>query len=123
VKQNKRFLRLWIPLFVYMSFMWFLSSRSVSLPSYFLKIPLLDKVFHFLEYLVFGFLLTRAVSRRTQPETRFRLGITVVIVALIWGAIDELHQAFVPLREASFFDLIADCLGAVVGQFFYSIKS
>ena len=103
-----------------MALMWFLSSRSgdeIQMP----PIPFLDKVLHFLEYLIFGFLLARVISLPERRKSRIRLFISVVAIALIWGAIDELHQSFVPLRDASLFDLIADCIGAGVGQFFYKL--
>ena len=83
--------------------------------------PFADKVFHFLEYLVFGFLLARVIQT-AQPKTRLKLFVFVIVFALIWGAIDEVHQSFVPLRDASFFDLIADCLGASVGQIFITTR-
>ena len=114
---KKRFFRLWSPLIIYMAFMWFLSSQSGDRIQL-VPIPFLDKVLHFLEYLIFGFLVARVISLPEARKDRIRLLISVVVIALIWGAIDELHQSFVPLRDANIFDLIADCIGAGVGQFF-----
>lgn len=118
--KNRRFFWLWSPLIIYMAFMWFLSSQSGDKIQLAL-IPFLDKVLHFLEYLIFGFLVARVISLSETRKDRIRLLISVVVIALIWGAIDELHQSFVPLRDASLFDLIADCIGAGAGQFFYRL--
>ncbi|MEA3329038.1 MAG: VanZ family protein [Candidatus Omnitrophota bacterium] len=114
MSRSKRFLKFWVPLLVYMALMWFLSSRPArSLPL--MLFPFADKVFHFLEYFVFGFLLARVIQT-AQPKTRPKLFIFVIVSALIWGAIDELHQASVPLRDPSVFDLLTDCFGAGIGQ-------
>jgi len=115
--KNRRFFWLWSSLIIYMAFMWFLSSQSGD-KIQLLPIPFLDKILHFLEYLIFGFLVARVISLPEARKNRIRLFISVVVIALIWGAIDELHQSFVPLRDANFFDLIADCIGAGAGQFF-----
>lgn len=42
--------------------------------------------------------------------------ICIGIVAL-YGAIDEIHQSFVPGRNASFFDWLFDMIGATIGTF------
>jgi len=115
--KNRRFFWLWSPLIIYMAFMWFLSSQSGD-KIQLVPIPFLDKVLHFLEYLIFGFLVARVISLPEGKKSRIRLFISVIVIALIWGAIDELHQSFVPLRDANLFDLIADCIGAGAGQFF-----
>jgi len=115
--KSRIFFWLWSPLIIYMALMWFISSWSGD-EIQLLPIPFLDKVLHFLEYLIFGFLVARVISLPEGRKSRIRLFISVVVIALIWGAIDELHQSFVPLRDANFFDLIADCIGAGVGQFF-----
>ena len=117
INKNRRFFWFWSTLIVYMAFMWFLSSQSGD-EIQLVPIPFLDKVLHFLEYLLFGFLLARVISLPEARKSRIRLFVSVVVIALIWGAIDELHQSFTPLRDPSLFDLIADCIGAGVGQFF-----
>jgi VanZ like family len=38
-----------------------------------------------------------------------------VVAAVLYGATDELHQAFVPGRDAAVMDLVFDLVGAAVG--------
>ena len=38
----------------------------------------------------------------------------VTVIAVVYGAIDELHQSFVPGRDVSFLDWIADSVGALL---------
>ena len=67
--------------------------------------PPWDKLAHFLEYAVLGFLLGRGTGRF----------FSALAIAALYGASDELHQAFVPGREASALDWAADLLGALAG--------
>ena len=43
------------------------------------------------------------------------MGCIVVLVGLFYGAGDEFHQTFVPGRNASVADLIADGVGSYIG--------
>jgi VanZ family protein len=60
---------------------------------------------HLLEFALLGFLAARATGST-------RLGF---VLAAIWGAIDEIHQAFVPLRNSGLDDWLADLIGAFLG--------
>lgn len=66
----------------------------------------LDKLAHFVVYAALAFCLTRATG--------------VPYLGLLWaawfGVADELLQAFVPARESSFLDWLADLAGAAVGS-------
>lgn len=64
-----------------------------------------DKVVHAGAYLVLGGLLTLAFGR---PRLAF-------LLALLYGASDEIHQLYVPGRHADLLDLLADAVGAAVG--------
>ena len=37
------------------------------------------------------------------------------VMALAYGLSDELHQAYVPGRQSSFYDVLADGAGALLG--------
>ena len=71
-----------------------------------------DKVLHFSIYTVFSFLLTRQISDTTS---RWRAAAIAVVFAMVFGALDEWHQRFIPGRSTEFADWQADALGAVVG--------
>ncbi|KQR36261.1 hypothetical protein ASF71_15410 [Deinococcus sp. Leaf326] len=71
----------------------------------------LDWGAHFLSYLALGYALGRATG----------LPVLAWMLAAWWGAADEIHQAFVPGREAGitdwWFDLAGSGLGAwLAGQ-------
>jgi VanZ like family len=65
----------------------------------------LRKLAHAAEYAVLGVLLLRAIGR---PGPAFAL-------ATLYAVTDEIHQAFVPGRQASPVDLAIDAAGAAIG--------
>lgn len=90
---------------LYMGLIFVLSAQpgsAVGLP------PPWDKLAHTLEYALLGFLLSRAFS---NPGAAF-------VIASLYGVSDEFHQSFVPGREASIGDWLADSLGAFAGARF-----
>ncbi|NQT22242.1 MAG: VanZ family protein [Candidatus Omnitrophica bacterium] len=114
VKGMTRFLKFWGPVFVYMALMWYISSRPVGKIA-FLRIPFADKALHIAEFALFGYLLARALSYDRMDEDRILIPIIVIMLGVIWGVIDEIHQLFIPLRNSSIFDVIADAFGASIG--------
>lgn len=72
----------------------------------------IDKLLHFSIYTVFSFLLTRQILDIT---TRWRAAAIAVGVAMVFGALDEWHQRFIPGRSTEFADWQADSVGALVG--------
>ena len=95
--------RWWLPALALLAVIWVLSS-SPDTPGPPLVHPL-DWVAHFLTYLALGHCLGRATGRP----------LTALVLAVWWGALDEVHQAFVPGREAGLADWVFDLLGAFVG--------
>lgn len=86
-----------------MAVIWWLSSQPETLgPD--LRHPL-DWTAHFLAYLALAFSLGRATASRTAA----------FLIAVWFGAFDEVHQAFVPGRDAGITDWLFDLLGAWVG--------
>ena len=116
-KMNKNFgilfVKFWLPVYFYAAVIFFLSSMPP--PPAVAQPPFMDKIFHLGEYAIFGFLLARAFksSQKGYFASNFRL--LAIGCAVIYGLTDELHQAFVPFREASLFDLLFDGLGATLG--------
>lgn len=70
-----------------------------------------DKLAHFGYYGTIAALLAIALGRR------WFLG-ALLFVALL-GALDEWNQFYIPGRESSFFDWLADVLGAVSALYLY----
>ena len=77
------------------------------------QIPLLpelpDKLVHFCYFGVMTLLLAHGVGRRW-------LWLPLVLVPLV-GALDEWHQLYVPGRDASVYDWMADLAGAIVAGY------
>ncbi len=67
-----------------------------------------DKAKHFAAFLVLGALATRAFPRATSFSRFWGL--------LAYGALIEIAQHFVPYREASALDLLADALGLLTWE-------
>lgn len=65
-----------------------------------------DKVAHFVEYFILGWAL-RYWSRGGSPG--FLVG------GVAFAAFDEFHQRYVPGREMSLWDFVADATGVVAG--------
>lgn len=68
---------------------------------------ILRKLGHFAEYAVLGFLLLRALERE----------IVTVVAGVGYALTDELHQHFVPGRQAATRDVVIDAAGVVLGLF------
>ena len=65
---------------------------------------------HFIEYAVLGATLAFAVRARTPALLAAAVG-----VAAVYGLSDEIHQVFVPGRDADPLDWVVDVAGAAVG--------
>jgi len=74
-----------------------------------------DKVVHTLEYAILAILCYRAFLHATGPRLADFAGVLAIVGAILFGVSDELHQYFVPLREADPWDLVANAAGAFVG--------
>lgn len=110
------FLRYWGPVCGYAGLIFYLSSQShpdQDLPSF---IDLFsDKVLHAVEYAVLGGLCYRAFRWGTVESWRHGAVPLAILLASLYGISDEVHQAFVPLRDSSWQDWLADSLGATLG--------
>jgi VanZ family protein len=116
-----RGLAAWWPAVGYMLLIWAVSSTS-SPPSIH-TVPFRDKILHFIEYAVLAMLLARAL-RLTRPSDRAMLTwFFAAASASFFGLTDEIHQAYVPNRNADPFDLLADAVGAVFGAALYLVVS
>jgi len=111
-----RRLLLWGPPILYMAFIFHLSSESDPLPV--LTQNIWDKVLHTTEYAGLAFLVARAfLGERVRILPAILLA---VLLTSAYGASDEYHQSFVPLRDSDVHDWIADTLGGSVGAIAYA---
>jgi len=102
----------WIPAAVTMAGIAFLSHQS-DLPDVAGGPP--DWLLHGIEFGVFAaacfYGATRGFDRRYRST---RAAILAVAMAIIYGALDELHQGFVPGRDVSVRDWVSDSVGALL---------
>lgn len=92
----------------------YLSSRStLPIPSLF---PMQDKLMHIVAYGVLGFLVSGARSLPSLPASATGFLWKSVLLCGLYGLSDEIHQAFVPGRDADVYDLCADVAGALIGS-------
>lgn len=79
--------------------------------------PHIDKLLHLCVYGMLGALIYRALSTiGPLSAARWRLLVCTVLLTTLYGLSDEWHQSFVPGRDASAGDLLADFAGALVGS-------
>jgi len=101
------------PFVLYCLLIFWLSSQSD--PAHLSPVAVPDKIAHLLEYAGFGFLLLRMLIFLNPEQTIVRHLIWVLTGALLYGLSDETHQYFVPGREFSLMDLLADGAGGYLG--------
>jgi VanZ family protein len=115
VKAAPRFATTWLPVMAYVALIFTVSS----IPQLQAQIPFTvsDKILHALEYALLGFLFARAWSA-TPPVARSAAAVTLLAIgcAALVGASDEYYQSFVPGKESSVYDFVADAVGACLGQ-------
>jgi len=79
-----------------------------------MKIVGVDKLVHLLVYGFLCFLVCRALvatlGRKLGPPILF----LAFMLTVLYGTFDEVHQAYMPNRLSSVFDLFADGIGALI---------
>jgi VanZ family protein len=131
-------LKYWLPLLVWMSVIFTASSDRLSFehssrliaPLVHWLLPNLSgesvravvmfgrKCAHLTEYAVLALLLWRVVPKPSgsgSPSWRWSAAGLALTLAALYAATDEIHQTFVPSREGSAWDVLADTTGAALG--------
>lgn len=101
------FLLRWGPALLWAAAVFAVSSRSTlpHLPS----VLGWDKLQHCAAYAVGGALIARALGGGRREA------VVAVLLGILYGASDEVHQRFVPNRNSDVADLLADTLGVMAG--------
>ena len=127
----------WLPVCAWVSLIFFFSTDQFSsantaqifgfLSSWLLpEIPIenippiygaMRKVGHWSEYLVLAVLILRALRNETGKKWELRHAVHTLVFIILYALSDELHQAFVPSRTASFGDVTIDVLGGICAIF------
>jgi VanZ family protein len=112
-----RWIWYWLPVIAYASLIFYLSSLphpEEDLPKFlFEKIG--DKFLHVIEYAVLGLLCYPAFRRAAGARIAQQAVLVTILAVSFYAMTDEVHQAFVPFRESSWLDWMADTAGGVIG--------
>jgi VanZ family protein len=104
-----RFLISWAPAILWAGLIFYSSSQVWDDGPVLIQIN--DKVAHLLLYIPLGV----ALAWGGRDFTRKRLSAGLVFLGALYAATDEWHQSFVPMRDPSVGDLMADMAGVVLG--------
>lgn len=118
--EKRKSLFIYLPLTVY----WIILLLLTSLPGEDLpkSISFNDKLEHLSSFFILSVLLTlafKAQNRFLNLKKRYLL--SALIATSVYGALDELHQLFIPGRSCDFFDWTADTTGALIGICFMAL--
>lgn len=82
-------------------------------------VMLMRKLGHFSEYCILALLLMRALNAEfAEQSAKSRINWSIALI-VIYAVSDELHQAFVPSRTASPWDVLIDSLGGMCGTLWF----
>jgi len=115
----KNFLFCWLPLIIYCVIIYVQS--DLPSPQRLPKFQFSDKVFHFVIYAGLGVLFYRAYQTLRIKDNLRMLMLLSAVSASLYGISDEIHQSFVPYRDASILDVLANILGAFCGAYLYQL--
>lgn len=106
----KGLINYWAPPVILKIFIFILSSRSsIQIGP---QIHHIDKLYHALIYFILTLFLWRAFYYASPIFFKKRAIWFAILLTMFFGLSDEWHQSFVPLRNASIFDLVFDVIGA-----------
>ncbi len=111
------FVWFWAPVLFYVAIIFTLSAQPNLKPP--VDFENADKWCHMIEYGGLGILMARAL----RATARLRLAVAGALLVLVIGvgiaAGDEYFQSFVPGRDSSFFDWMADATGLLLAQMLF----
>jgi VanZ family protein len=100
-------------LIIYAALIFYLSNQeTIPAPQVFAN---QDKAMHLVEYAPFGWLSLKAFMPATPAGFLAIMGFS-----LAYAASDEAHQSFVPGRDASIMDWLADAVGILIPGYIYA---
>jgi VanZ family protein len=75
-----------------------------------------DKWVHLLLYVPLGWLIARAlIIEFAGKASVVRLSVLAGLAGVLYGALDEIHQLWVPRRQCSGADWAVDCVAVAIG--------
>lgn len=108
---------IWAPPLVYIPTIFVLSIRPMpdTIPNN------MDKLIHVAVYSLMGLLFTRTLVNGMHIDKKKTAIAIALFSSILLGALIEVAQHFIPYRDASFLDMVANGAGAFIGVFLYSV--
>jgi VanZ family protein len=136
MKLNQGFIKYWVPVIIWMAFIFWMSTETFSSeqtsrfigPILYCLFPwlssqdvdlihgLIRKSGHIVEYFVLGLLLFRAFRADSLQKWCFQWTLCVIIGVVLFALCDEFHQSFFSSRTSSLVDVGIDSAGGVLSQ-------
>jgi VanZ family protein len=111
----------WVSVAAYMGLIYVVSASSFNTPLFAKAQKIhLDWMVHVVEYAVLGFLLARALKRTRRGLGVARLYAAALAIGVFYAVTDEFHQSFVPTRDPSAHDVLADAMGIALGVWLWT---
>jgi len=116
MKRLNYFISNWLPVFLWMGFIFTLSAQSkISVTQTFVYDFMIFKTLHMIEYAFLYLLLFRAfysIKNKNFPlSLKF---ILPILISFIYSISDEFHQLYVPTRSGQWRDTGIDLLGIIL---------
>ena len=118
MKNISKFSRYQLPAIIW-AIVIFIESSIADLAPPTLEIEYQDKIAHIIVFGILGYLITRAFYYNSTSNIRKFAALLSIIVALLYGISDEIHQYYVPGRYSEFGDVVADFIGILLAQLFF----
>lgn len=113
----RNFLFYWFPILVYCTLIYIQSSYPS--PEEVPQLPYIDKVLHFTAYALLSVLFLRALKMLPIKDNIRLIMILSMTLSSLYGISDEIHQHYVPYRDADIMDALADIIGSIFGVYIY----
>ena len=119
-RRRVRVARRWVAVALWATVIYMLSDQSRIPTAPGLSTQLTAIAGHLIAYGILGFLLAAALQESgAGPRRAARLAL---VLAVLYGVSDEWHQSFVPGRDPSLGDLLADAIGAALGVTLHAVR-
>jgi VanZ family protein len=75
-----------------------------------------DKIVHFFEYFIFGWLIDRWLLVEKNRFLDHYATFLTILIGTVYALSDEWHQSYVPGRDASLWDALFDMMGIMAAS-------
>lgn len=118
-KRRGGFAVTWLPVIVYVAIIFVLSAQPNLRPPFHYQNS--DKLMHLLEYGGLGVLLVRALRASLPGRGVVFVVCATLAIGMAVAGLDEKFQSFIPGRDSSVFDWVADSCGLCLAQLAYLV--